>query len=185
MSHLYIRATEGAWCVSASKKRAALNVRESTPSDKPPGNLALRTCWNCGKQGCSVQVCKKPKDQDKIEANRKKFLKAKQSKQRSSNRSNSGQTDKKDAAGRPLKHNKHGVLVIDTKRLQDQKQAALVNTLSELERSSNSNDTTPPPPPASDAANGNTTEAPQQTAFQLQLARAQQQVSTLYSTSRN
>ena len=177
--------TEGAWCVSASKKRAALNVRESTPSDKPPGNLALRTCWNCGKQGCSVQVCKKPKDQNKIEANRKKFLKAKQSKQRSSNRSNSGQTNKKDAAGRPLKHNKHGVLVIDTKRLQDQKQAALVNTLSELERSSNSNDTTPPPPPVSDAATGTTTEAPQQTAFQLQLARAQQQVSTLYSTSRN
>ena len=26
--------TEGEWCVSASKKRAALNVRESTPSDK-------------------------------------------------------------------------------------------------------------------------------------------------------
>ena len=35
------------------------------------------TCWNCGKKNCNARICKKPRDQARIDKNRAIWLKAK------------------------------------------------------------------------------------------------------------
>ena len=120
-----------------------------------------------------------------IAANRTKFLKAKRAQRKPSDKSSSDESEKFDSQGRPLKQNKKGVFVVDQRKLRDQQQAALISTLTELEKSvDNDNKTdTSSDPPTPDTGTG--TPEPLKSAFRIQLERAQQQVSNLYSSYRN
>ena len=186
---------EGAWCVSPSQKRHALNVT-SFKGGKPPRNLDKRTCWNCGRQGCSVEVCDKPKDQDRIDKNRKKFMAHKQMRQNSrnssSNSSSISKTREYDDKGRPLKQNKNGVFVVDTKAYRDQEKTKLLEKVSDSKLDSKSKDkpkkdkTSNSEHPAVNTAGKRVTFADSDdeqvtcSALQAQISRAQNQVSRLY-----
>ena len=43
-------------------------------------NKPTRRCFNCDKEGCSVKICKSPKDPERIKRNKKAFLESKPSK---------------------------------------------------------------------------------------------------------
>jgi len=175
---------EGTWCVSASQKRHALNV-SGFKGGKPPRDLDKRTCWNCGKLGCSVEVCDKPKDQNRIDKNRKKFMARKHSKQNPRSSSSNSNSNKYDDKGRPLKENKNGVFVVDTKAYREQQKAISDHEDSKPKAKSKKEKTSNSEQPAVNTANKRVTfsdsdeEAPC-SALQAQLNRAKDQVSRLY-----
>ena len=52
------------------------------------------TCWNCNKPGCTPSKCKQPKDQARIDKNRKEYFE-KKNREKNSNGSNGGKGSKK------------------------------------------------------------------------------------------
>lgn len=96
---------DNAWCVTTKQGKSALNASNMT-----------FVCWNCGGNHL-LSKCDQPRDEAKIEAARKAF------KARRSGRQ--GKKGKWDDKGRPLKLNKKGAYVVDTKRwkkLKDKKE---------------------------------------------------------------
>ena len=99
------------------------NLRTKQFPEWQPG-----TCLNCCKPNCRPKNCKEEKNQVRINANYEK-LKAHQKKQKdkakrsTTTTTGSGGQEKPvfDEKGRPLKHNKHGKLVIDSAMLAKQK----------------------------------------------------------------
>ena len=163
----YRLVTETKWCVSASKRRHALNASTSGPPD-----YSRQTCFNCEELGCSVEICKKPKDQKRINANRKKFLDSKRRTSNSSSSRSGGASPRRDEQGRPLKPNKNGIYVVDTKKLKSERDPASTPAPAPAP--------TPAPSahdaatiPASNTSSGNP-------ARQAQLARTQDRVNQLY-----
>ena len=51
-----------------------INLNVSGRWSIPKGHKYAAACWNCDAEDCNVRICKKPKDERKIAANRKKFL---------------------------------------------------------------------------------------------------------------
>ena len=115
-----------------------------------------RRCWNCGGTDHLLPECPKPKDQEKIERNKKTFQdavsKARQSQSRGGARGRPERHRKIGADGRPMIQNKNGVFVVDTKALREQKQLdqyrADVKTLVEAYQASQGPGVEPPPAPS-------------------------------------
>ena len=71
-----------------------------------------------------MEICKKPKDEKQIAANRKKFLAAKRAKGKPKTRTGSD--------GRPQKLNKNGIYVVDTKKMRELEVQGLTTALNDL-----------------------------------------------------
>lgn len=171
---VYLRLiAESKWCVPASKKRHALNAANSSSGR----DLSKRTCWNCEKKGCSVEVCKEPVNQSKIDANRAKYRnKRKSSRTRKSGSSNrsGGASPPRDDKGRPLKPNKNGVWIVDQKVYRAEQAKG--------DDAKPASAPAPAPAPTSDddtAKTSNTSGS--DSAMNAQIKRVQFQVDKLYS----
>ena len=92
--------------------QSANNATSSTSRSSSTGGGSSgyeRHCWNCGSTNHVVTECDKPRNQSKIDAERKKWLAAKKSK---------GDTPEKKTdpdTGRPMILNKNGLYVLDQK----------------------------------------------------------------------
>ena len=124
-------AMENKWNTSPSQKRQALTVNPTATvpastetKEKRQVNLSKRTCWNCEEMGCSVEICKKPRDEKKIAANRKKFLAAKRAKGKPKTRTRPDD--------HPQKLNKNGIYVVDTKKMCELEAQGLTTALNDL-----------------------------------------------------
>ena len=84
----------------------------------PPQKKRFK-CFNCGREGCTVATCKEPRDQARIDRNRKAFMDAKNKKTSNAKRSNDSSSPNRGkkysalADGAPLIKNKKGEFAPD------------------------------------------------------------------------
>ena len=71
-----------------------------------------------------MEICKKPRDEKRIAANRKKFLAVKRAKGLPKTRTGPD--------GRPMKLNKNGIYVVDTKKMRELETQGLTTALNDL-----------------------------------------------------
>lgn len=147
---------EKGWLPTKKNKSSAFMAQGNASKPEP-------TCWNCGGNHLLPQ-CKAPRDEARIERNRKAFMEAKQrARERRSqggSRSGSGRPAAHQAQdnhrqqeedSRPMKKNKKGVFVVDQKAWAVQKQRdtdmkALLTATEQLLASSQAPVVTPPAP---------------------------------------
>jgi hypothetical protein len=113
--------SSGRWDKSARAKSSAY-VTQATWRSPRSETRPSGKCFNCGSADHMLYDCPKPRDERKIEGNRKKFFDDKKKRQSSSPRgSNSGGSRE---GSLPMKLNKHGLLVVDQKKYQQMRRAA-------------------------------------------------------------
>ncbi len=120
----------GKWDKYTSKKGSYFSGQLPAMTPRTPGNTPQRKpkpgqrCWNCGSDKHLLPDCPKPRDENKIDANRKKFLEGKKSTRRpfkSKPKGTSSPPSTKmgmtavSSDGKPLILNKNGVYVLDQK----------------------------------------------------------------------
>ena len=88
-----------------------------------PFTISDIECWNCGEKGHGVDDCKKPRNEQRIQAARKKYFDAKRQRRSGGSgttRRSSGQPPKRKVGqnGYPMILNKNGAYVVDQKLLK-------------------------------------------------------------------
>ena len=76
ISHLATTTFKLDWPGIKSSQTSAFPAQQSGSQDRPDpsgGGTKDRTCFNCGRAGCSVATCPRPKNKALITANKKKF----------------------------------------------------------------------------------------------------------------
>ena len=100
------------------------------------GSASTFLCFNCGKQGCSVNRCKEPLDQARISKNKKAFYDKRKASGSGTGRPN--QPKYKKINGTPHVLNKKGTYVLDQRAVRREKEATeLLAALASSDSSSN------------------------------------------------
>jgi hypothetical protein len=115
---------EDSWNVSSqNKKRALLGSSQGDSGDKKGGQKKKfkLICWNCEKEGHSLNDCTASKDEEKIEKNKKKFRALKRKHEKKGGKSGDQPRHKTGPDGKPYVLNKKGAYVLDQKQLHAEK----------------------------------------------------------------
>ena len=130
--------------------------RTQLQQDPFPGKKQYK-CFNCDKVGCNPRICKAPRDEAKIERNRKAFMDAKSRKtdpKKNSQKQGKQRAYKTSPDGTPLKLNKKGDYVVDMRakhiamKAVAATKAALTSTAHDASSAPSAPTATPTPPPA-------------------------------------
>ena len=68
---------QGIWDKSLRPDVDNASAMVNTPSNRSSSPTTTKFCWNCGDPDCNVMTCPKPKDPERIDANRKLFYRNK------------------------------------------------------------------------------------------------------------
>ena len=132
----------GGWHVDDKQKKKALlgSAPNSNPSNGPPRKFR---CFNCDEEDCNEKICTKPRNEARIQANRKKFMEEKKKRfeaQRDRSRgssANAASTRKTKTSddGTPMVLNKNKKWVPDQKALTAQRKKNLNDAMQALRTS--------------------------------------------------
>ena len=187
-----LKGSEKGWLPKNKQKQSAFPATTGNANPGPrQGNKTPRKCWNCDSTDHLLPKCPHDKDQAKIDKRKKAFMDAvaKAKAQRSQNSQGAHPADDSGSSkqelpetyitddGKPMKRNKKGAFVLDTKAWNLKKQedsfvkACVSYTASQLGSKPADQGVAPPPAPAAVTPSGPTFEDTKVDDIQASLAR--------------